>query len=127
MSELSCSSNKSTIKWKTRTKRKYNWYVLIVMKDFYHTSINCGYYDSWGWTQEEKLANTGIYVNRATSKENAQRKYICDHKYYCFGLVHEEYRVMFIKEFDTREDADIFVAQIPQSFITQQLFNSTSS
>lgn len=105
---------------KAAPKRKYKWYVLIILKDYYCVGYGCdGEYSSWDWTEEEKHSATKVCIKRATTEINAKKQ--CDlhpdfKTWERFETSHSENIVKFCKEFKSKDEAEDFAKQITWDF-----------
>lgn len=101
---------------KQAPKRKYKWYVMIVLKDFY-CADDCGTYSSWEWNEQEKRERSYVCVKRATSSENAKRQLDkCPSAYYMIEVPHDEPIVKFTRGFGTEKEANSFAETINWEF-----------
>jgi hypothetical protein len=95
---------------KRAAKRKYKWYVMVVMRDFYCAG-DCGEYDSWNWGEKEKREHTRVVIRKSTSEENARRQMDITKSMPTWALFerpHDENRVFSAREFESEEAAQKF-------------------
>ena len=92
-----------------RNPRKYKWYAVAVLRDFYEAGDD-GRFSSWDWSEKEKAERTEVWIIKATSKENAKSQVYRNRTgrgmHFYFDMPHPENRVLEILESKTEEDAN---------------------
>lgn len=104
-----------------RQKRVYKWYAAVIMLDYvYINDLDFWDSDSSHWDADEKMNHCYVTVIRATSLDNA--KNALHYK----GLTktdffepHDEWKVIYISEHKTKEEAD----NAKKTFTLQTIMN----
>lgn len=91
-----------------KAPRKYKWYAVAVMEDYYYLDYDVGRYFSFEWSEKEKDENTHICIVKATSVKNAKSK-IEDFPnrpvWWLLSVPHKENLVREIIECETEKEA----------------------
>ena len=91
-----------------KEKRKYYWFVVVALRDFYHAD-DCGTYDSWNYSDDDFRNNTRIFVQKATSAKNAADAISGTKRMSLVSLIadpHTEFMAKHIEQFDTETEAN---------------------